>query len=512
MGAFGLLLYLRNKMKKIQGNKQQLPPSPQSLPIIGHLHHFVSSGKEPHQLFQSLAAVHGPIFSLRLGYMNVVVVSDRSTAKQVLKTNDLALASRPKLISVKHALYNFQDVVFSDYTKELREIRKFLAMELLSAKKLDMFTNVKEDELSWLVLTLANASEQLNTFKMRDYLVGLTYNVITRMLMGKRYYGAPPDDKEYEEGVAFKKVVDDAIKIGVAGSIADFFPQLEFLDWKVSQAKKVQRELDKFLQRMLDEHRVPNRGNSQEDFLDMILEASFMSDDRIKATESMTLLHLQDLITGGTDSSSSFLEWTLAELIMHPQVLAKAQEEIDTVVGHGRKVKESDIPRMPYLQAVIKEGFRLHSPVPLLVPHYANQECSINGYTIPCNTTVFVNTYAMGRDPKVWDNPLEFDPERFLSGPHKEVEVLGQNVNFELLPFGSGRRSCPGSALGNSIVHFTLATLLHCYDWKAGDKIDFAESSGAAKIMKFPLCVQPTPRLQIQDMYVTNQYTNPIHM
>jgi cytochrome P450 len=204
------------------------------------------------------------------------------------------------------------------------------------------------------------------------------------------------------------------------------------------------------------------------------------------------------MIVGGTDTSAITLEWALTELIRHPKIIKKAQEELDKVVGRNRQVLESDLPNLPYLQAIIKENFRLHPAIPLGVPHRNNTDAQILKYKIPANTNLFVNLWAIGRDSKVWEKPLEFDPDRFFGS---NISVGGSN--YTLLPFGSGRRRCPGLDLAQLMVQCGLATCLHAFEWspQPGSKpkdMDMTEAFGTIVQIAKPLVVVAKPRLSPQ--------------
>ncbi|KAI5322116.1 hypothetical protein L3X38_031188 [Prunus dulcis] len=204
------------------------------------------------------------------------------------------------------------------------------------------------------------------------------------------------------------------------------------------------------------------------DFLDTLLDLLEDGSAEVEFTRIHLKALITDLFTAGTDTNAISLEWALAELINHPRVLKKAREEIDRAVGNQRVAGESDVPKLPYIQAIIKETFRLHPPVPL-VPRNSVQQCKIGGYDIPTNTMLYVNVWAIGRDPKNWESPLDFCPERFLQlsedgGQMNAVDVRGQH--FQLLPFGSGRRVCPGVNLTMKMLPGVLAALIQCFDWK----------------------------------------------
>ncbi|KAH7388096.1 hypothetical protein KP509_16G057300 [Ceratopteris richardii] len=193
---------------------------------------------------------------------------------------------------------------------------------------------------------------------------------------------------------------------------------------------------------------------------------------------------------GRIDTSTITVEWALAELLKHRQILEKLQDELSSVIGSTRLVEESDVGNLPYLRAIVKETMRLHPVLPLLVPHTAKQQCQVDGYDIPSSTMAYVNVWAIGRDPTAWEKPLEFYPDRFL---YSNIDLRGQH--FELLPFGSGRRACPGLALGISNVHLILGNLVHAFDWEAVEEIDLTEKFGIVCKLANPLVAKAELRV-----------------
>ena len=201
------------------------------------------------------------------------------------------------------------------------------------------------------------------------------------------------------------------------------------------------------------------------------------------------------MITAGMDTTAISVEWAMAELIKNPRVQQKAQAELDHVIGFNRVMTESDFSNLPYLQCVAKEAMRLHPPTPLMLPHRANANVKIGGYDIPKGSNIHVNVWAVARDPTVWKNPEEFRPERFM-----EEDVNMKGHDFRLLPFGAGRRVCPGAQLGINLVTSMLGHLLHHFEWAPSkgvkpDALDLSENPGLVTYMKTPLDAIPTPRL-----------------
>jgi len=214
----------------------------------------------------------------------------------------------------------------------------------------------------------------------------------------------------------------------------------------------------------------------------------------------LDVFYWQDILSAGSDTSSTSIEWAMSEVLRNPPVLKKIQEELERVVGMGRMVHESDLPRLVYLQAVVKETLRLHPPGPLLLPHISMDTCNVLGYKIPSGTRLLVNVWAIGRNPKSWGEDAEsFKPERFMEAGFLDAKV----ENFEWIPFGAGRRGCPGQQMAMIVVEFAVAQLLHCFNWRLPDdmdeqKLDMSEKNHGITVSRaHELFAVPTPRLPV---------------
>jgi len=197
----------------------------------------------------------------------------------------------------------------------------------------------------------------------------------------------------------------------------------------------------------------------------------------------------------GTDTSAITMEWGLAELLRNPNVMQKAREEIDSVTGNNsRLIEESDIVNLPYMGSIVKETLRLHPTTPL-IGRESSEDTNVCGFDIPAKTWLLVNLWSMGRDPKVWENPLEFRPERFMTGEEKQFEVRGQN--FQLMPFGTGRRVCPGASLALQVVTSNLAAMVQCFEWKVEGSVSMEEKPSMTLPRANPLVCVPVPRLSL---------------
>ncbi|KAL2472448.1 Cytochrome [Abeliophyllum distichum] len=263
-----------------------------------------------------------------------------------------------------------------------------------------------------------------------------------------------------------------------------------------------------FLIRVINEHTkmvsvgvegATGRRDGRKDFLQILLELK-------EKVTSVTMIQIKailvDIVVGGTDTTATIVEWVMAEILKNPDVMKRVQQELTNVVGTNKVVEEFHLSKLQYLDAVVKETFRLHPPLPLLVPRISSQSCMLGGYTIPKGTRVFLNIWSVSRDAQVWENPTEFKPERFLNIDNGKLwDYLGND--FEYIPFGSGRRICPGLHLAEKMVMYVLASLLHSFDWKLpeGENLDLSETFGIVMRKTKPLIAIPSPRLSSLSMY-----------
>ncbi|XP_057463308.1 geraniol 8-hydroxylase-like isoform X2 [Actinidia eriantha] len=273
-------------------------------------------------------------------------------------------------------------------------------------------------------------------------------------------------------------------------NLGDYFPVLQKIDPQGIRRRlttyfdKVMELLDGIIHERLELKKVHGLVSSN-DVLDTLLSISEdQSEDQIDQT---TIEHLLlDLFVAGTDTTSSTVEWAMTEILHNPETFSKARAELEQTIGKCQQLEESDITRLPYLQAIVKETFRLHPPSPLLVPRKVETDVEICGFTIPKGTQVLVNTWSIGRDPSVWEDPKLFKPERFLGS---EIDVRGRDM--ELLPFGGGRRICPGMPLALRMVHLMLGSLINLFDWK------FDEPENLKMEEKFGLTLQKARPLRV---------------
>ncbi|KAL5821766.1 hypothetical protein ACOSQ3_023648 [Xanthoceras sorbifolium] len=436
---------------------KNLPPSPPSIPVLGHLHIL----KPPmHRAFHNLAKTYGPIFSLRFGSSLVVVVSSASAAEECFTKNDIVFANRPKLLMGKHLGYNHTTLAQAPYGDHWRNLRRITAIEVLSSHRLNTFLSIRRDEIKRLLEKLSRASRQgFSKVELKTMFSELTFNVMMRMVAGKRYYGDDVEDEE--EANRFRKIVKEAAAYGGASNPGDFLPILNWIDGGnfMNKVVSLSKRIDEFLQGLIDEHRSKKVGlESTNNMIDHMLslqesQPEYYTDQIIKGLILVMLL-------AGTDTSAVTLEWAMSNLINHPEVLKKARVEMDAQVGQERLIDEPNVSKLHYLQSIISETLRLYPTAPLLVPHMSSGYCTVGGYDVPRDTILLINAWAIHRDPKLWDEPNIFKPE---SMPWCRPSPARCGLDFGLV--------------------------IQCFEWErvGEDKVDMTEGRGITMPKTQPL-------------------------
>ncbi|XP_043703628.1 cytochrome P450 71A1-like [Telopea speciosissima] len=479
------LLFKLNNKKKNSAEEPNLPPSPPKLPIIGNLHQL---GTLPHRSLAALSHKYGPLMLFHFGSVPSLVVSSPDMAKEITKTHDIVFANRPTSALTKKLLYNCTDISFSPYSEYWRQLRKICATELFSSKRVRSFKFVREEEVAVMIEKISVLSQGgMTPVNISDLLLIFSNNVITRAALGTKY-----------NNIRLGHLVREANTLLGAFSVREHFPLLGWIDTLSGLDKRVNKnyqEMDVVLDQVIQDHLNAKKEDGQtnvKDFVDVLLEAQ--KDSTLSISLSLDNIKgiILDMFSAGTDTTATTVEWAIVELVRNPRVMKKAQEEIRSVVGSKSKIEEDDILQMDYLKCIIKEIMRLHHAVPFLLPRESSEGVHIKGYYIPPKTRVLINAWAIQMDPNIWDNPDEFIPERFINNP---VDLQGQD--FQYLPFGAGRRICPGMSFGLASSELVLANLLYWFNWEfpRGEKdIDMTEEFGLALHKKNPVNLLPQKR------------------
>ncbi|KAB1220481.1 Cytochrome P450 82A3 [Morella rubra] len=450
-----------------------------------------------------MADKYGPLFTLQLGLQQALVLNSWEMAKECFTTNDVAVSSRPKLAASKHIGYNDAIFGFAPYGPYWRELRKITTIELLSNARVELLSSIRVTEVATFVedlyeLWTKKESDQI-LVELKQCFGDMSLNVITKIVAGKRYRLSNLTEVEEKEARRCQKAVREFFDFLGLFVLSDVIPYLGFLDLGGHERamKKTAKVLDSLLGKWLEEHK--RKGASckvkgEQDFMDVMLSvldgaelAGYDADTINKATSL-------GMIAAGTDTGTVTLTWAVSLLLNNQHVLKKAQDELDAQVGKERIVKESDISSLVYLQAIVKEILRLYPPAPLSAPREFTEDCIVGGYRVPRGTRLITNIWKIQTDPRIWSDPLEFKPERFLT-THKHMDVLDKH--YELIPFGSGRRACPGALFALRMLHLVLASFLQMFEISTPSKaqVDMTESFGLTNVKATPLEVLLRPRL-----------------
>nr|GLL20397.1 cytochrome P450 CYP736A12-like [Ipomoea trifida] len=410
-----------------------------------------------------------------------------------LKTHDHVFASRPRYEAAKYILYDEKDLIAAKYGPYWRQMRKLCTLQLLSPPKINSFRPAREQEVNLGVISLKQKAKNRDLVDLSAFVSTMNGNMSCIMVFGKKY-----TEEEFAE-TGFRAVMRETTQLSAAPNLKDYFdfPLLGGFDLQglTRRMKAVSRIYDDFFERVINEH-IENKDTKQtKDIVDTLIGIMESGQTEFQFDRRHVKALMLDMLVASMDTSATAIEWILSEIIRHPVVMKKLQKELEEVVGKDKMVQESDLKSLHYLEMVIKEAFRLHPVAPLLLPHEAMEDSMVSGFHIPKGSRILVNTWAIGRDPESWPEPEKFIPERFIES---SIDVKGQD--FELLPFGSGRRSCPGIQLGLVIVRLIVAQLVHCFDWELPDgmlpgDLDMTEQFGTATARANSLKAIPKYRL-----------------
>ncbi|CAN0854862.1 Cytochrome P450 71D8 [Linum grandiflorum] len=480
---------------KRTASKQPLP-GPWKLPIIGNLHQLI--GHDPHRRLAQLAQKYGPdLMQVQLGELSVIVVSSPEAAKQVLKTHDLAFASRPGDLLAPNIIYDgCKNIALAPYGEYWRQMRKIAVLELLSTKRVLSFRRIREEEVKGFVDRIQLAGRAGEVVDLSEMVGELTSSVTSRAAFGK----------VQELSDEFMIVVHD-ISDAVSGfKVSDLYPSLKFLPTLTgfrAKLERMRRASDSILDKIIDEHqskRGRRRGakideeDDNDDMMDVLLDIQENHSLSVPVTVEVIKAVTLELFLAGIDTSLTAILWTMSEMIKNPKVMQIAQQEVREVFSDIGNVEEASLHKLNYLDMVIAEALRLHPPIPLLVPRETREDVKFDdGYEVPMNARVFVNAWTINRDLRHWTDADSFHPERFVDG---SADFKG--TDFHFIPFGAGRRICPGITFGLAIVKLTLANLLFHFNWKLPggvklENIDMTESFGVILVRKYPLRLVPSP-------------------
>uniref|UniRef100_A0A0K8WMR1 Trans-cinnamate 4-monooxygenase n=1 Tax=Acacia koa TaxID=468172 RepID=A0A0K8WMR1_ACAKO len=464
-------------VSKLRGRRFKLPPGPLPVPIFGN---WLQVGDDlNHRNLTDLAKKYGDIFLLRMGQRNLVVVSSPELAKDVLHTQGVEFGSRTRNVVFDIFTGKGQDMVFTVYGEHWRKMRRIMTVPFFTNKVVQQQREGWENEVASVVEDVKkNPESATNGIVLRKRLQLMMYNNMYRIMFDRRFESE--DDPLFQR---LKALNGERSRLAQSFeyNYGDFIPILRpFLRGYLKICKEVKEtRLKLFKDYFVDERKKlgSTRSSSNGELkcaIDHILDAQ----KKGEINEDNVLYIVENINVAAIETTLWSIEWGVAELVNHPEIQKKLRDEIDTVLGPGHQVTEPDTHKLPYLQAVVKETLRLRMAIPLLVPHMNLNDAKLGGYDIPAESKILVNAWWLANNPAHWKNPEQFRPERFLE---EESKVEANGNDFRYLPFGVGRRSCPGIILALPILGVTLGRLVQNFELlppPGQSKLDTAEKGG----------------------------------
>ncbi|KAL0283199.1 UNVERIFIED_CONTAM: Flavonoid 3'-monooxygenase [Sesamum angustifolium] len=480
-----------------------MSPGPRGLPIVGYLPFL---RPDMHIQFTELARQYGPIYKLWLGTKLCIVISSPSLIKEMVRDHDTVFANRDSTVAGRICSYNGNDIGFCPCDSGWRTRRKLFVHDMLSNSSLDATFNLRKNEVRKAIRNIHTKIDA--RVKICELPFSISLNAIMSMVWGNTVEG----EKKDRIGASFSPLVARSFDLLGKPNVSDYFPVLARFDIQgvEKELTNIMQRVDEIIGNIINERTkissgevggAGNKNGGRLDFLQMLMKLSEKQDVKTAITRTQIKAMITDIVIGGTDTSSTTIEWVMAEFMHNSEVMRKVHKELNEVVGLNNIVEEYHIQKLVYLDAVIKETLRIHPIGPFLTPRAPSQSCNVGGYSIPKDSTIFINVWTVQMDPLTRDNPSEFMPERFLGNSWK-WDFSANNFNY--IPFGSGRRICAGLPLAERMLRYCLASLLHSFDWRLpkGEILDMEDRFGVVLRKRTPLVAIPSPRLSDKNLYL----------
>ncbi|KAF2282972.1 hypothetical protein GH714_043291 [Hevea brasiliensis] len=465
-------------------------PGPSGWPVLGMVLAFTGSLTHRVLAKTSQQVKSKSLIAFSVGFTRFIISSHPETAREIL--NNSAFADRPVKESAYELLFH-RAMGFAPYGEHWRNLRRISAIHLFSPKRIASFGQFRAKIGQKMVAEIKGLLERDDEVEVRKVLHFGSLNNVMKSVFGRSYEF---NDHNNVDACELEGLVREGYELLGIFNWSDHFPFLGWLDLQGvrKRCRKLASKVNVFVGKIIEEHKLRRaengRGGDENsgDFVDVLLDLK----EENRLSDSDMIAVLWEMIFRGTDTVAILIEWILARMVLHPDIQAKAQSEIDTVVGTGRSVSDSDLPNLPYVRAIVKETLRMHPPGPLLSwARLAIHDTQIGPHFIPAGTTAMVNMWSITHDEQFWSEPEEFKPERFME---EDVAIMGSDLR--LAPFGSGRRVCPGKAMGLATVELWLAQLLQKLKWVPSEsEVDLSENLKLSLEMKNSLVCKAVPRV-----------------
>ncbi|GFS45741.1 cytochrome P450, family 87, subfamily A, polypeptide 6 [Actinidia rufa] len=531
----GLFIFSREKKQKKKKKKKKLPPGPITVPLIGNFLWLRKSTSDLEPILRNLRDKYGPIITLRIGSRPAIFVASHKVAHHALVHNGALFSDRPKALPAGKVLNSNQHNISSaTYGPTWRTLRRNLTSEILHPSRVKSYSGARRWVLGILIhrLVVDSTSSQVGVgegVKVVDHFQYAMFCLLVLMCFG---------DRLQEKQIKEIETVQRQVMLSFSRfNILNFWPSLgkivfrnrwkELLELRQNQEKVL---IPLIISRMeLVKQRQQQQQGEQDDpdpqvkekledvvaYVDTLVDLELPDEKRkLEEGEMVSLCH--EFLNAGTDTTSTALQWIMANLVKYPTVQAKLYQEINGVMGPPPRppsnqfggeeslglmlIEEEDLQRMVYLKAVVLEGLRRHPPAHFVVPHSVTRDVELDGYLIPKDATINFMVAEIGWDPKLWDHPMDFNPDRFLQGQGQgsmlDMDITGSR-EIKMMPFGAGRRICPGFNLALLHLELFVANLIWYFQWTpapAHDPVDLSEKQEFTIVMKNPLHAHLIPR------------------
>ncbi|XP_057806428.1 tryptophan N-monooxygenase CYP79A68-like [Salvia miltiorrhiza] len=500
--GFALTIIFHKSTPRINKSpKHPLPPGPTGYPIVGCLPEMARNKPTFRWMLNYMQSFNTEIACFRLGGVHVIAITSPELAREFFNEQDAVFAARPGNMTGRLTSGGYLSAVLAPGGDQWKKMRRVIVSEVLAAAVHDLLHGKRCEEADHLVRYVYNQCRESGAaVNVREAARLYCGGVIRKLVFGKRFFG--PGTEDGGPGFEEREHMDAVwiiLSYTYGFAIADYVPFLEMFDF--DGHKKILTNAIKNLRKYQDpeiDHRVEmwrNGGRStNDDILDVLINLKDSNDHPLLSIEEIKA-QVIEMSIAVIDNPSNVAEWSMREMIREPRILDVAVKELDEVVGKKRLVQESDLPQLNYIKACVKEAIRLHPVAPFNLPHVSTEDTVVSGYFIPKGSHILLSRLGLGRNPRVWDYPLRFKPERHIDG---SSHVGLTDSKLRMWSFGVGKRGCPAILLGSTIMTMLLARLVQSFSWKSPSHMPSIEDSNEDPFLADPLVARATPRLEPQ--------------